>query len=199
MSKHPKTIAALQREDASAWDVCDAIAEECAFTGEHGEIKALATEAMTAGVVSMDVEMFRMRYHAARVSRDSTRTQAVLMRASHPSAIGRLASAGFTPEAIVEVVKKSALGRISKHEATAIVKAHHDRPAKSDDPADWDDAQWEQFDKATAKAVDQFMRALHLKELGLYTPGVEVSLKLQIVRPNVDWDAELAELTGGSR
>lgn len=199
MSNHPKTIAALQREDASAWDVCDAIAEECAFTGEHGEIKALATEAITAGVVSMDVEMFRMRYHAARVSRDSTRTQNVLMRASHPSAIGRLASAGFTPEAIVEVVKKSALGRITKHDATAIVKAHHDRPAKSDDPADWDADQWAKFDKATSKAVEQFMLALHYKEIGLYTPGVEVSMQLQIVRPNVDWDAELADLTGGTR
>jgi hypothetical protein len=198
MSKHPKTIAALQREDASAWDVCDAIAEECAFTGEHGEIKALATEAMQAGVVSMDVKTFGLRYHAARVSRDSTATQRTFMRGSHPSAIGRLAAAGFSPEAIVEQVKFGR-GRISQTDAKEIVKSHHDRPAKADDPADWDDAQWEQFDKATAKAVDQFMRALHLKELGLYTPGVEVSLKLQIVRPNVDWDAELAELTGGSR
>lgn len=198
MTKHPKTIAALQREDASAWDVCDAIAEECAFTGEHGEIKALATEALSAGVMSMDLNAFRLRYHAARVGLDSTAAQRTMMRGSHPSAIGSLARAGFTPEAIVEVVKRSH-GSVSKRDAEAIVKAHHGKPARSDDPADWDDAQWGQFDNATAKAVDQFMRALRYKEAGIYTPGAEVAMKLEALRPNVDWDAELVDLTGGAR
>lgn len=197
MTKHPKTIAALQREDASAWDVCDAIAEECAFTGEHGEIKDLATEAASAGV-EMEITVFRRRYHAARVCRDATLTQRTLMRGSHPSAIGRLAQAGFTPEAIVDAVK-GARGHLSSSAATSIVRAHNDRPAKSDDPADWTDAQWEQFDKATAKAVDQFMRALRYREAGWYTPGIEVAMKLEALRPNVDWDAELAELTGDAR
>ena len=62
-----------------------------------------------------------------------------------------------------------------------------------------DDKQWEQFDKATAKAVDQFMLALRLREAGVYTPGIEVAMKLEVLRPHVDWDAELADLTGGTR
>jgi hypothetical protein len=196
--KHPKTIAALQREDATAWDVCDAIAEECAFTGEHGEIKAVADEVLAAGI-DLSIRPLTYRYHAARVLRDSSKTQAVLMKASHPSAIGQLASAGFSPEAIVDEVKKRPRGAISRHDATAIVKAHHGKPERPENPEDWTDAEWDRFDKATAKAVDQFMRALRYKEAGIYTPGVEVALKLEALRPNVDWDAELADLTGGAR
>ncbi len=121
MPQHPKTVGALKAEQSSTWNVVNAMVDEFEFGDEfeHGELRSLIVELNSAGV-DKHPGTIREYAHAARLVQSAApKHQAILRSVSSVRALGMVAAAGLTPEAVVAEMSRS--GHFGWNRAKAIV------------------------------------------------------------------------------
>ena len=204
VSKFPKTVRAMQREEAltseSGWTVVDAMAEEVgAGEPEYGDLKVLATEAQEAGVEREYQTIYRY-FRVARLLNAAADDEREVLRSAGVTALAECAVTDMTAtDVAVEILGAQRFTQRYARQVRNRWKAEQNpQPSRQvDDPTTWGSAEWEKFDKDAAKALLTVARAIQLKDQGHYHPSTAVDLMLTAVRPSVDWDDELAKLTEG--
>lgn len=208
----PLTLQAVQNHARSAWEIVDAITAECDLSGdrfERGELQELA-RFLLVNDVDYSTESIRKTARVARFMAECSEPQRDKFRhRSSVYALVEVAQAGFTPDAVERLIDQSPRRRLTqanaRHAARAVQRGV-DTAINKNDPENWDQDQWDDFEKRVERAILFLGEAMALRREGLWQPDTYTNLMLKLgvsgiarelgYTTSVDWDAGLAQLTG---